>query len=167
MGKPTIIRDILSGSVGSFSEELRLKGFPVWQRWREIVGPQIASHARPYRIRNRVLLVRVDHPVWMQELQYLKEEIKEKLNTVLGGSRLENLFFLPGTFDSEGEGRSSPLRAVLTGEEEKRVERILDRVPNSEIKEGMRRLVEWFVLSQRHSPSRILSTSSVYNRADR
>ena len=149
--KPTILKDLLTGSLEPLSGELRLKGFPIWQRWREIVGPQIASHARPYRIRNRVLLVQVDHPVWMHELHYLKEEIKEKLNSLLGEPKLENLFFLPGTFEPEVQGQPSRPRVEVTEAEQKRVADIIKEIPDSKLREGMKMLVERFVLHQRRS----------------
>lgn len=146
MAKPTILKDIISDT--SLASNLHLKGIPVWQRWREIVGPQIAVHARPYRIRNGVLLVQVDHPVWMQELQFLKEELRTKLNAVLKDSRLENLFFLPGRFSFEEEREPLPEKLVLGEEDERRVREILEKIPNDEIRGAMKGLVERFVWSQ-------------------
>jgi predicted nucleic acid-binding Zn ribbon protein len=37
--------------------------------WTEIVGADIARHAQPHRIQNGILTIRVDSPVWHQELK--------------------------------------------------------------------------------------------------
>ena len=50
----------------------RLSRYQAWLVWDKIVGEQIARRARPLRLREGVLEVRVDNPVWMQQLQMLK-----------------------------------------------------------------------------------------------
>ena len=49
-------------------------------RWDLAVGPAIAKHARALRIKNSVLWVEVDHPIWKSELHYRKQQILEILN---------------------------------------------------------------------------------------
>jgi predicted nucleic acid-binding Zn ribbon protein len=36
----------------------------VFSRWDELVGAELAAHARPVRIDGRTLVVAVDHPAW-------------------------------------------------------------------------------------------------------
>lgn len=74
----------------------RLREYAVWPHWDEAVGPTIARHARPVRIRNGLLCVAVDNPVWMQELQFLKESIRSQLNTRAGTDIVSDLFFILG-----------------------------------------------------------------------
>jgi predicted nucleic acid-binding Zn ribbon protein len=62
--------------------------------WDEVVGQTIAHHARPTRIRRGLLFIAVDGSVWMQELQFLKETIRERLNARLGGDVVRDLFFV-------------------------------------------------------------------------
>jgi hypothetical protein len=164
---PTRIQAILSNSTETLWGELNARGLPIWHRWSEIVGREISRHARPYKLQNRVLLVRVDHPVWTQELQYLKEEIKAKLNAVLGENRLENLFFLPGNVDQPDAEPPSEARRALTPDEAARIDEILPAIADPEIRAEMRRLAERFVRSQRPSPSKILATSSEYRPFER
>ena len=40
--------------------EGKLREYAAWQVWDEVVGPQIAARARPARVRDGVLEVRVD-----------------------------------------------------------------------------------------------------------
>lgn len=53
-------------------------------RWEEIVGPQVAAHARPIRLDQRVLLVEVDDPAWATQLQLLSSRLRERLADVAG-----------------------------------------------------------------------------------
>jgi len=72
----------------------RLREHAVWPHWHDAVGPTIAQHARPVRIRRGVLCVAVDSSVWMQELQFLKESIQAQLNTRAGGGIVSDIFFV-------------------------------------------------------------------------
>ena len=48
--------------------------------WEEIVGKQIAKHSTPEEVKHGVMMVRVETPVWRNELTLRKNEIIEKLN---------------------------------------------------------------------------------------
>jgi predicted nucleic acid-binding Zn ribbon protein len=84
MSEPTRLRDLLDASS-------RKLGFPnaaevgrVWQRWPEVVGPEVASHAEPTSLRDGVLRVRTDSPVWATEIGYLGPEIVHRVNGAAG-----------------------------------------------------------------------------------
>jgi len=90
----------LGGALGALlarvDPEGRMRVYRVWDFWPEAVGEAIAARARPYRLRDGVLMVQVSSHTWMQELQFLKEEIRAKLNARLGGELLRDLHFVPG-----------------------------------------------------------------------
>jgi predicted nucleic acid-binding Zn ribbon protein len=90
---------ILDHSLKRLDLSGRLTEHGVWPIWNEIVGPTIARNAQPEKIRNGTLFVKVTSPVWMQQLQYMKEMIAEKLNQTLGGDVVKNVFFLVGKLD--------------------------------------------------------------------
>ena len=56
----------------------------VWDRWRAIVGDDIAAHAEPSSLRNGLLRVRTDSPGWATEIGYLADEIRKKANETVG-----------------------------------------------------------------------------------
>ena len=74
----------------------RLREYRAWQVWNEVVGPQIAAHAQPCGIRDGVLEIKVDQPVWMQQLQLLKPKLLARLNEHLGGPLFRDLFLRRG-----------------------------------------------------------------------
>ncbi len=49
--------------------------------WKKIVGPMIARHARPVKVKDNVLWVVVDHSIWKSELHHQKHQILERLNS--------------------------------------------------------------------------------------
>jgi hypothetical protein len=78
----------------------RLDEYGVWPIWREVVGRTIARNAQPEKIRNGTLFVKVSSPVWMQELQFMKEMIVEKLNQRLQNNAVvKNIFFMVGRIE--------------------------------------------------------------------
>ncbi len=57
----------------------------LWAQWKEIVGETVAEHCSPEKIENGKLYVKVDSPVWRQQLDLLKEEIKKKIDQSMQG----------------------------------------------------------------------------------
>jgi predicted nucleic acid-binding Zn ribbon protein len=63
-------------------------------RWQELVGPQIARHARPGRISHAVLTVFVTHSIWLDELtRYGKAEMLQKLQQCFGKEQIRDIRF--------------------------------------------------------------------------
>ncbi len=52
-------------------------------QWAEIVGPRLADITAPAAFHNGVLDVWVAHSTWMQELWFVKEEIRQKVNKAI------------------------------------------------------------------------------------
>ena len=65
--------------------------------WEEAVGEIIAEHARPAWVRQGLLRVDVAEPVWLQELTYIEEDIRIKLNHRMGRCAVEKIEFRLGT----------------------------------------------------------------------
>ncbi len=64
--------------------------------WKQAVGPQIASRTIPENLKRGSLHVLVATPVWLHQLQFLKEEIIVKLNELSGQDEFRRLFFSIG-----------------------------------------------------------------------
>jgi len=91
---PERLGNVLRAVLDRLPARERLREYAVWPHWEEAVGATIARHARPVRIRRGLLCVAVDSPVWMQELQFLKESIRAQLNTRVGADVISDLFFV-------------------------------------------------------------------------
>ena len=64
--------------------------------WPKSVGPQIASKTQPDCLRNGTLFVKTISSVWVQQLHFVKEEIRGKLNELAGKSAIKEIRFLVG-----------------------------------------------------------------------
>ena len=90
------LKDILDLSLKRLNLANRIADYGVWPIWNETVGTAVARNAQPEKIRNGTLFVKVTSPTWMQQLQYMKEMITEKLNQRLGREVVRNIFFVVG-----------------------------------------------------------------------
>ena len=139
-----VIGEVLDKSLSRLDLSRRLDEYGVWPIWRDVVGEAIARNAQPEKIRNGTLFVKVSSPVWMQELQFMKEMIAEKLNHRLPGDVVKNIFFMVGrvepTTDASAEKRSEPadVPAVPINEE------FLRSIEDPEIRAAFQKLVKSF-----------------------
>jgi Dna[CI] antecedent, DciA len=56
----------------------------VFGEWETVVGPVLASHSRPERLRDGELVVSVDEPAWATELRFLSGDIADRINKARG-----------------------------------------------------------------------------------
>jgi len=94
---------VLEQSLKRLDLEHRLDEYAVWPIWNEVVGAVIARNAQPEKIRNGTLFVKVSSPVWMQQLQFMKDMIAGKLNHRLKGEVVKNIFFMVGRVEAQEE----------------------------------------------------------------
>jgi predicted nucleic acid-binding Zn ribbon protein len=67
----------------------------IFSKWKEIVGERIAEHTNPVRVRERILYVEVDDPIWLAQMKYMKEEILLKIEGMVKGGVIRDIrFFL-------------------------------------------------------------------------
>ena len=67
----------------------------VFSSWKEIVGERIAEHTYPVRVRERILYVEVDDPLWLAQMKYMKEEILLKIGGMMKEGVIRDIrFFL-------------------------------------------------------------------------
>ena len=93
-GGMALLAEALRAALARLPASTGLVHYPIWAEWTAVVGPTIAAHAKPARLRRGVLVVSVDGPEWMQELQFLKHELRERLNARLGRPAVRALFLV-------------------------------------------------------------------------
>lgn len=52
----------------------------LWAKWEEVVGPTIAKNAEPVGFQRGVLYVWVRNSSWMQQMIFLKDQIRNTIN---------------------------------------------------------------------------------------
>ncbi|MFQ5851736.1 MAG: DciA family protein [Candidatus Binatia bacterium] len=136
--------EILEKSLKRLDPAGRLTEYGVWPIWNDTVGPTIARNAQPEKIRHGTLFVKVTGPTWIQQLQYMKEMIAEKLNQSLGREVVKNIFFVVGKVEydelpprnDDSPPPSRPKPESKLGEEQ------LHSIRYPEIRKSLQRLFE-------------------------
>jgi len=90
------VSEPLSALLSRFDPEGRMRVYQLWDFWDAVVGAAIAERAQPQRIHDGILFVQVATHTWMQELQFLKEDIRTRLNDRLGAALISDLRFVLG-----------------------------------------------------------------------
>ncbi len=94
--QPGLVTDALRQVVQRIDPDRRLAAYRVWTFWAETVGPAVAARAEPASFRDGVLSVRVAGAAWMQELQFMQTELRERLNARLGAPLIRDIYFVSG-----------------------------------------------------------------------
>lgn len=63
----------------------------IWARWEEIVGPTIGKHSEPVGYYRGTLYLWVPHSTWMQQLVFMRAQIKTTVNRKLGKEYLKDV----------------------------------------------------------------------------
>ena len=79
----------LAISLGAIAEKMGVGGGArtlqlLFSSWEEIVGRTVALHSEPVRLRDRVLVVAVDHPSWATQLRLLTPTMLGRLHQLTG-----------------------------------------------------------------------------------
>ncbi len=87
---------ILDQLFGRWNLKRNLREQGVFAAWDACVGETVAAHAQPDSIRQGRLLVTVSDPAWSHQLQFLKDDLKKKLNSQLGRAVVSEIRFRIG-----------------------------------------------------------------------
>ena len=115
----------------------RLREYAVWNVWDEVVGPILATRSEPLRIEEGKLFIRVGGSAWMQELQFLKDEIRTRLNQRLGAPLVKDLFFVLGRVERRRKDEAKPRVYPV---DESRVASLVPAVGRPAIEDALRRV---------------------------
>jgi len=118
-----------------------MKTYSILGAWKEIVGESVALQTQPRAIRNRILFIDVSHPTWMQQLQFLKSTLLEKINGFLGEPHIQDIRFKLGKISPT---LPIPPKAHLLEDEKldkatlKQIESIVQKIEDQEVRKSLR-----------------------------
>jgi predicted nucleic acid-binding Zn ribbon protein len=92
----TPLKKVIEGLLGDGTLPINPEDGEIWSVWEEVVGTPVARHARPSWIRRGALRVIVSDPIWLQELQFVEKEIRDKLNRRLEREAVKKIEFRTG-----------------------------------------------------------------------
>ena len=86
-----VLQSLFENGKSPLSEQfLRWK---LWAQWQEIVGPSVGSTTEPVGISKGVLILWVKNSSWMQQLYFMKNQIRRTIKEKTGiiGKKTFNL----------------------------------------------------------------------------
>ena len=92
----TPIKEVIDTIFATSALPINFDDMRIWKLWDGVVGKKIAEHARPFSIKKGILLVMVTDSIWLQELEFKTEGIKEKLNSKLQRKAIKKIRFRVG-----------------------------------------------------------------------
>jgi hypothetical protein len=155
MKYPVSVARLLATIFTGTPAEHRLKEGAIWEVWGSAVGDQIASRARPCAIRNGVLTVIVSSAPWMQQLNFLKIQLMEKLNSAIGEELVKEIYFKAGSLKNDSDApirKPAParIRRNLTCEEQETVARATEKLADPELRKTLSSLYSLHLASSRN-----------------
>ena len=63
----------------------------VHERWSEVIGPEVAEHARPLAIESGRLKIGVDSPGWASHLRWSEGEIVARIAQLVGPGQVTSV----------------------------------------------------------------------------
>lgn len=140
------LKSILQGIFKKENLEPKLRVYQTFPVWERAVGPRIARHSHPRRFRDGTLWVVVDNPMWMQQLSFLEEELRNKINELIGSSMVEKIRFHIGELgDSSHEQALPPPASVQSADKlddhtREEIEQQVAGVADEQLRERLRSL---------------------------
>ncbi|MBU0679319.1 MAG: DUF721 domain-containing protein [Verrucomicrobia bacterium] len=98
--KTASVADHIPGFLQKLGLEDRMWEQVMLEEWFNLVGPQVARHARPGRVNRKVLHIYVTNSTWLNELaRYMKDELLANIQKRFGKERITDIRF---QLDPEG-----------------------------------------------------------------
>jgi hypothetical protein len=139
--KPKPIGSILESTLKGLEVDSQLKAYSIWGAWRDIVGESLADQTQPRAIRNRILFMDVSHSTWIQQLQFIKPKLLEKINAFFGEPLLQDIRFRMGKITPPCSPRTEddPWQVETLDEETVRhMESVLQKIGDTDVRESLR-----------------------------
>jgi predicted nucleic acid-binding Zn ribbon protein len=143
--EPSLLGTLLKELFQRRKWQQRLDQHQLFPAWEDIVGAELAVHARPHCIRGKVLWLEVTDSVWMQQLHLQKMTLLALVNERLEGEELQDIRFrletsLARPCRNELVAGSEPREEEVSPGEMNRFEELVRPVEDEELKATMRRL---------------------------
>ncbi|MBF8251433.1 MAG: putative RNA-binding protein containing Zn ribbon [Deltaproteobacteria bacterium] len=103
--------------LGTLPVKERVKEYGLWKVWDKLAGEAVSRHCQPDRLKDGILFLKVDSPVWMQQLQFMKSLILEKVNVYMKENAVKDVRFQIGKLGQTRKGKFRPWKDVYLPQE--------------------------------------------------
>lgn len=112
------------------------------ETWNKSVGTVIAAQTHPFKFKNNTLFVRVSNSTWMQQLQFMKQDIIDKVNPAFAQKTIHNIYFSIGTIPAPPKEEPGDIPDHATGALKERDRRLIKESTASIADDELRKIVQ-------------------------
>jgi predicted nucleic acid-binding Zn ribbon protein len=114
----------------------RMQAYAAWGVWNKAVGDAVAQQAQPAFVRGGTLFVNCTASAWLQQLQFMKAQIQDELNRLIGSEIIKDIRFQIGIVTPPARGKKVVERKiVLDDAEQARIDEALSPLTDPETRE--------------------------------
>ena len=125
--------DAILAALGELGLTDQARRLVIWQAWPRVVGPEIANRTEPEGFSRGVLRVKASSAAWQNELTFHKQEIRDRLNKVLGPGLVKDIKVQSGTV--RPREREAPIVPPRPDDREKALAaRAASDIPDAEVR---------------------------------
>ncbi len=122
--------------------------------WKKAIGPQISAQSEPFKFKNGMLYVRVSTPAWMQELQFMKQDLMDRVNAAMEKETVKNIHFSLGhtassPSDSGTDDKTVPDDFTLKEREKRLIANATANITDGELKTTIERIMKKEIINRK------------------
>jgi len=148
--EPVSFQELVTPLFLEHRKEAHLTLTAVRARWEEIVGPDLARKTSPLRVQRGVLWVGAPDASWAYQFQFMRSELLQCLESVLGPTDIREVRFKAAELPA-GEDRAQPDHGIAPETEAPPVDERLARSAESIADPALRALFVRSLSKQRHN----------------
>ncbi len=151
---------LLDGVLANLDLRTRFREHMAVMGWAELAGKVVAAHSEAETVRDGVLIVAADTPVWAQELQMRQRELLGLIEKQIGPGVIRDIHFRSGRRRSlarrllgaaaPAAQRQRPADIKLGGRQQKQIAEAAAKIEDHELREraerafgSLARMAEW------------------------
>ena len=117
--------------------------------WNKAVGPQISAQTPLNRLKKDTLSVKASSSIWMHQPQFMKLDIIDKTNKILGKEIIKNIYFSIGVIPKDEENFTFPEQYPLSERDRKIVRESTTSVSDKELGNILKRVMTKEIIRRR------------------
>lgn len=146
------IGEILFSALKKRGLAAKLEENALFKLWPKAVGAQIAAQTEPESWRAGTLFVKTTSSVWVQQLHFMKEEIRRKMNELAGKTSVKEIHFTVGYSPASkktGHDTTDSKKIVLKERDKKMIAECTERLADRELAEVVKRVMKMEISRRR------------------
>lgn len=148
------IGDILKKTLKKKKIPVHVQDHHLSDAWNRAVGPIIAGNTSVHKVKGDTLFIKVSTSTWMQQLQFMKHEILDKIKSSLADQTIKNIYFSIGNVHSTAPQKEQQIlpdrnQHVIKDRDKKIIEQSIESLDDEELRTILERVMTKEIISRR------------------